>query len=268
MMQVQDERGLRARHDLAGVATRSRGACSAGVPPACRPEAGATTLPQSSVRVAGLRAAAGVVYDGAVAPFLAAWNRRQLRRRASIAAGVALYPWLLGDAFARLPQAVQRLHLAGPTAVAAGHGTVTLGTGRIARLLAWLLGVPAAGVDRPLRVTVTRSASGGETLCRRYPDATLTTTQHPAGSAGSGLLAERFGPVALVIRLEARAHGLTFMLRRATLFGLPLPRFLAPTVQARETADDGVYRFFVRVDLPGLGRLIQYQGSLPEITDG
>jgi hypothetical protein len=213
--------------------------------------------------------------DGPVA-FVARWFGSPARSARVVRSGhapgarsaVPLYRWLLADGFERLPPAVQRLHMAAPAVSAHGVATVTRGDTLLGRLLARLVGLPKPGTARELRVTVVATASGGEILSRFYPDRVFATAQVAAGAAGSGLISERVGPFALVFRLEARAHGLTFILREARLFGIRLPLPLRPIVQARETADDGTYHFFVRVDLPLIGRLIQYQGRLDEIADG
>jgi len=99
-------------------------------------------------------------------------------------------------------------------------------------------------------------------LARRYPDAELVSHQAPAGPAGAGLLAERFGPLSLILRLEPSAEGLAFALLDARCLGLSLPRALRPRLEAREFVEAGWYRFFVRLHLPLLGRLIQYEGRL------
>lgn len=153
------------------------------------------------------------------------------------------------------------MHAVAPRVEAEGFGTVTHGDNRASRLLARLLRLPGEGAERPLQVTFT-SSEAGEILARRYADAELVSLQAPAGSAGTGLLAERFGPLSLILRLEPSAEGLAFSLLEARCLGLSLPRTLRPRLEAREFVEAGWYRFFVRLDLPLLGRLIQYEGRL------
>ena len=227
--------------------------------PSSAPHRGCMTLPTTPPRLDRV-------------PVLARWFGSPARvmrsaRRARARSAVPLYPWLLADDFTRLPAAVQRLHASGPAVTARGIATVTPADTIVGRLLARLARLPVAGSGLTLRIEVT-ARGGGEDWVRHYPSAVFRTRQIAAGAAGSGLLCEPIGPIALIFRLEARSHGLTFLLREARLFGMRLPLPLRPIVQARETADDGTYRFFVRVDLPFIGRLIQYQGCLTEIENG
>lgn len=172
-----------------------------------------------------------------------------------------LYHRQMGEAARVLPPIIQRMHSASPRHVAAGFGTVTRGDNIVTRGLARLLGLPAAGIDRPLQVTF-EAGTEGESLSRRYPDRTLATFQKPGGPAGSGLLLEQFGPFLLTLRLMPSEQGLDFELIGARWHGIPLPRPAWPRLQASERAGGETYRFNVRVDLPLLGRLIQYQGRL------
>jgi len=176
-----------------------------------------------------------------------------------------LYPWLLGPAYMRLPKLVRRMHAVAPRVEARGFGSVRLGGNPVSRMLAALLRLPAEGDDRPLAVTF-EAGEAGETLSRRYSDAVLASRQSAAGEAGSGLLEESFGPLALVLRLEPSADGLAFLLQDVRCLGRSIPRALRPRVEAREFAEGGWYRFFVRVELPLLGRLIQYEGRLRRVA--
>jgi hypothetical protein len=52
-------------------------------------------------------------------------------------------------------------------------------------------------------------------------------------------------------------------LRRWSLLGLRLPRFLAPRIAAREWEDeDGRFRFDVRLGFPLAGEIVHYAGWL------
>lgn len=172
-----------------------------------------------------------------------------------------LYHWLLGDAAMGLPQVIYRMHATAPRVVALGSGTVTRGSNPVTRYLADRLRMPAAGADRPLTVVFERTADG-ESIARSYPDATLVTHQSAGGPAGSRLLAERFGPFALSILLSADGRGIDFALIGVRWRGVRLPRAAWPRLHASERADRDTYRFHVRIDLPLVGRLIEYQGAL------
>jgi Domain of unknown function (DUF4166) len=74
---------------------------------------------------------------------------------------------------------------------------------------------------------------------------------------------ERFGPLSVEIVLRPDDHGLEYPVRRGRAFGMPLPRFVMPTSETRESVDEtGVVRFDVSVSLPRGGLVVRYAGSL------
>ena len=77
-----------------------------------------------------------------------------------------------------------------------------------------------------------------------------------------GRLIESLGPFRLQLRLELGNHRLRYVLERVTLFGIPVPRSLAPDLEAWEGERDGRYEFAVEVRLPIIGRLVRYEGLL------
>lgn len=50
------------------------------------------------------------------------------------------------------------------------------------------------------------------------------------------------------------------------LWGIPLPRFLAPHIHAVETAEGGVFQFDVRITLPFGLPLLRYRGTLTPVA--
>jgi hypothetical protein len=83
--------------------------------------------------------------------------------------------------------------------------------------------------------------------------------------ASRGLLVERFGPLRFGFDLPCSPAGLEMRLRRWSLFGIPLPRALAPRIAAREWEEDGHFRFEVEVALPWGGRIVHYDGRLKRV---
>jgi hypothetical protein len=133
---------------------------------------------------------------------------------------------------------------------------------RLARILARMLGLPAAGRQVDVRLQV-RATGEGERWERAFGSRLLVTTQYPAPP---GLLGERFGAVELRFRLEARGGALVYRSTAAALrlaaARVPLPRWLAPRVRARErSAGDGV-TVRVGVTTPFAGPLLAYAGRL------
>ena len=177
----------------------------------------------------------------------------------------ALYPRLLGESWAELHPAVRRAHLeSGPIR---GTGSFQIGLGRTgwARLLARLLRLPPAAQDLATRLSVTRSLDE-EIWSRTFGEHRVVTRQR---EASGGLLAERFGILELRLRLSVVEGGLDYRQVGAALrlgvLGLPLPRWMAPRVTARERpagADSRSTQVEVQVALPAVGDLISYSGCL------
>jgi NAD(P)-dependent dehydrogenase (short-subunit alcohol dehydrogenase family) len=175
-----------------------------------------------------------------------------------------LYERLLGPAFAALPPAVRALHDLCGDAGATGEGKVERGRGLLARLVAAIMRFPPAGTW-PLRLTFTER-SGSETWTRDFGGHRFSSR---LSAARGGLIEERFGPMRFAFDVPAGQDGLEMRLRRWSAFGIPMPRFLAPRIAAREWQDaQGRFRFDVAVALPVLGEVVTYSGWLVPAGNG
>ena len=176
----------------------------------------------------------------------------------------ALYIRLLGDSWTKLAPAVRDLHRDDVAARAAGFMRVSRGENCLARWLAALLRLPAAGEAVPVTLVVTALADGEEWR-RTFANNFLISRQRPRSD---GLLAEQAGLIELRFRLEARNGGLVYHPAGAALrlgwLWVPLTRWLVPTVTARESSagTPGQTEVSVRVSLPILGLLISYEGLM------
>ncbi len=176
----------------------------------------------------------------------------------------SMYGQIIGDDYERLPPLVRNMHEVKGRHTARGRGRVERGSNFAARRLADFLGMPPEAADIPVETTFSLE-QGAETITRNYNGAILITRQAIAKSRpadGTALLLEQFGPVALFIALEGTEEGITFHLRRCSLLGLRLPQKLSPRLVARERVRDGRYHYFVRIELPLVGKLIEYEGLL------
>ena len=177
---------------------------------------------------------------------------------------LGLYPQLLGDSWVGLAEGVRGLHCTGSAVHGVGFMRVTRGRNRLARWLASLLRLPAAGEAVPVTLVVTPSAAGEEWR-RTFAGKPLVTRQW---LGPDGILVERAGLAEIRFRLEVRDGGLVFHQTGTTLrlgwLRFPLPRWLAPTVAARETpaGPSGGTAVSVRMTLPILGLLISYEGLI------
>ena len=172
-----------------------------------------------------------------------------------------LYQRLIGAAYADLPDVTQSLHTVDGELIARGRGRVARNQSPFGNWLADRLGMPKAAQDIPVTVLF-EEYDGGEKISRNYDGHILTTYQAEGSGQDAGLLKETFGPVTLYIHLDAHEDGIDFHLRRATFGVIPLPKMLRPRVTARERSLDGRHHYFVRVGLPAIGTLIEYEGLL------
>jgi hypothetical protein len=181
--------------------------------------------------------------------------------------GAPLYRRLLGDAFDALPAPIRAMHdLAGPLS-AAGRASIERGNGIGARLIAAVIRFPPAGEDIPVRVDFDVS-QGREIWRRSFDGHRMTSTQEEGRGRFDRLLCERFGPLAFGIALVCGERRLDLVLRRWSVFGIPMPRALLPLIVAHETVEDGRFRFFVEIKLRLVGLVVRYRGWLVPASAG
>ena len=179
-------------------------------------------------------------------------------------AATALYPRLIGKAWAELDASVQHWHDAAHQVQGTGLFTVRHGQRGMARFLVWLLRLPTSGEALATRLVILRHA-WGETWSRTLAGRALMTIQY---QRGTDLLAERFGYLEFWFRLRVIEHALDFWhTGTACVLGpmrVPLPRWLSPRIAAREWAglEEGSLQVAVYVSLPCIGLLLAYEGCL------
>jgi hypothetical protein len=174
-----------------------------------------------------------------------------------------LYRRLLGTAWDLLPPPLRAMH--DGTRLAEGRAVIDRGRGLLARLVAWLVGFPPEGREVP--VTVRFGAERGREHWRRaFGDGARVHRFSSLQEEGRGrferLLCERFGPFRFGLALVVDPDRLRLVLRGWSLFGLPLPLFLAPRIEAHESAPDGCFHFYVAIAHPLMGLIVRYRGSL------
>lgn len=182
----------------------------------------------------------------------------------------ALYARVLGAAWDDIPAITRHLHSPDPVVVFAGEVDVRRGTNSVTRALAHMMGLPPAG-HHLARISVSRGDDGDERLERRYGETILTTRQYLITRGEKQSLGEAFGPFRLRFALQGHEAGIDFMLMSVRAWFIPLPRAFALSVKARERVGEGPkgqarHCFDVEVSLPGLGRLIAYQGWLESLS--
>jgi hypothetical protein len=172
-----------------------------------------------------------------------------------------LYARVMGVRFDRLPTAVRTMHELYGDGGAAGEGTIERGANPIARVAGWLVRFPPAGTY-PLHVGFAER-NGAETWTRRFGPHRF----HSKLSQRGDRVAERFGPLRFAFQLPSDDQGLAMVLAGWSAGGIPLPRFLAPRIEAREWQDEaGRFRFLVAIRVPLIGAIIRYTGWLVPIS--
>lgn len=181
---------------------------------------------------------------------------------------VPLYQRVLGPDFDRLPVMVRALHDVREKSTWTGRADVERGTSILCRVLAVLAGLPPTGEDQPLTVTFTPD-NGAEVWHRAFGTTVFRTRQSAGGQSpgNTSVILETAGPPLLdLVRLHlkpyASADGLSLDLIAMRIIGIPVPRFLVPSVVTREYELDGRYRFEVEAEIKAWGRLVHYSGWL------
>ncbi len=178
-----------------------------------------------------------------------------------------LYARLLGAAWNNLPAEIRCLHDIGDQNSVEGRASVERGRGVLARLVAAIMGFPGAATDTPIRVQFT-AVDGVETWTRTFGDESFSSSQFAGRGRSQRLLCERFGPLTFAIALVSESGRLSLVLRRWSLFGIPLPMWLCPHSDSYETSEDGRFRFHVEIGHPFTGLIVRYKGWLkPSVAD-
>jgi hypothetical protein len=172
-----------------------------------------------------------------------------------------LYWRLLDDAWFGLPEPLRTMHDVAAERTAEGMATVDRGSGHLARLTAWLIGFPPAGRDVPVMVTF-RVRDGRELWLRRFGGSSFTSTQEQGQGRFDRLVCERFGPLAVGMAVVVEEDRLRLTVQRWSLFGIPMPRWLAPDCDACEYVEAGQFHFDVAIGHPLTGPIVRYRGWL------
>ena len=172
-----------------------------------------------------------------------------------------LYRRLLGDAYDALPAPLRELHDLNGDMIAEGAATVTRGSGPLARLAAAVMGFPAAGENVPLRVDF-KLENGRETWTRIFAGRSFHSTQEAGRGRFEWLVCERFGPLGAGMALVLDEGRLRLVVRRWSVFGIPLPVALAPRGDSFEYAENGRFHFHVEIGHPFTGLIVGYKGWL------
>jgi hypothetical protein len=171
---------------------------------------------------------------------------------------VPLYQRLLGNAWETLPTSLKKLHT---MRKAEGRARVEVGKNPIAWLITNVVGFPKAGDDVPVNVSF-EIKNNGELWQRTFAGRSFSSFHAEGQGYSQRLLSEQFGPFKFDQALVAADGKLSLVVRKWSMFGIPLPRALAPMGSAFEHETDGHFHFYVEIKLPLIGLIVRYQGWL------
>lgn len=204
----------------------------------------------------GARPAAGTVR---LADFDPLFGRLAIYRVIDSRPYVPLYRRVIGPAYSDMPLPVREMHDLVGDAGASGRATVVRGKSLAARLIAAIMRFPPEGVH-DLHVTF-EERGGAESWTRDFAGHAFTSVL----SQQDERLVERFGPMRFSFDLPVDADGLRMVMRGWSIFGIPMPLWLAPRSEAREWADGADFCFDVPIALPGIGVVVHYSGRLRRV---
>ncbi len=172
-----------------------------------------------------------------------------------------LFQRQLGEAWHRLPLPIRLLHdVAAPTQWQ-GRCQVQRGRHPLAWLIATANGLPQAGDDQPITLTMA-PCDEGERWLRQIGGSRFGSLLRARGEPGSGGLSERLGPVTQHMRLVVQAGRLDYRMCGWRLLGVPMPAWLGLRCTAVESSAADGLRFDVEIGHPLTGLIVRYSGWL------
>lgn len=174
---------------------------------------------------------------------------------------ISLFRHLLGPALDGLPDALRRAHDGQGRLELSGLAQIEVRPGPLPWLICALLGLPAPGRGVPVTIIFDR-APDHEHWQRRFAGRRYSSHMTAGNGRDAGLLVERMGLITNVFKVAVTGESLHLTMVRCRWLGLPLPGWLAPRCAAVEREQDGAFTFDIPIDLPWLGRLIHYRGSI------
>lgn len=175
--------------------------------------------------------------------------------------GTPPFKTVLGDCFEALPRPLRDFHGGDTETVWTGEAEARAGSNAFARAIARLVGFPTKNEVTRARVTVART-DHGEAWHRELGAVTFRSLLFAGNGRDEHLLCEQFGWVTVSMAIVWDGERLAFVPRRWRLGRVPLPQLLLPKGGSYEAEKDGRFAFDVRLELPLIGLLAAYRGTL------
>ena len=170
---------------------------------------------------------------------------------------------VLGPAFDDLAAEVRTVH-SGRDLTTLGQAEAFTGTNPLSALICFCFGLPRQGANQSVSVHFLTDAHGRDRWWRNFAGRKYSSTL-AAGAPGSGIVIERQGMLTNIFHLavENRRLVLSGLSVSAVSGGCRCPAGWRPRCVAYESgAVDGRFTFDITVDMPMIGRLIHYRGTM------
>lgn len=177
-----------------------------------------------------------------------------------------LYEQAMGSAYTKLPLPIQGLHRIDGISTFEGRAKVTRGKSPVAWLAGLIFRFPKSTIDTPVKVVLS-AQNGVETWERFFDGQRMVSLQEMGTGKWSGLIVEKFGPVAIAMAAIVKDGQMHLITKGWTFLGCPLPGWLAPGGEIFEHDSDGRFNFHVDICAPLIGRLVKYEGWLEPIAE-
>lgn len=170
-----------------------------------------------------------------------------------------LYLLLGKDQYQHLPQIIREFHQS-PNSIWQGTARVGGNNSLFLNIIRTMNSLPKITPQTPINVSV-HYRGNEEVWVRQFGQNTFTS--YLGCDLNKKLMYERIGPLRFYFKLRVEANALHWDFDSFSFLHCPLPKFLAPEADARESiSEKGKYRFMAYVHLPILGTLVDYDGEL------
>ena len=173
----------------------------------------------------------------------------------------AIFPAVLGDSFCELPKPLQELHRGEYNSEWQGNASIRGASNYVGRIVAALVGFPVSDEETSARVSIEVTRQG-ETWTRSLGGRQFRSHLSVGTGREAGLMCERFGIITVAMTITWQNDQLRFVPRHWKMGPVPLPSALLPNGDSFECVSDGSFAFNVRVEMPIIGLIAAYEGTL------
>lgn len=168
---------------------------------------------------------------------------------------MGLYQSVLGEDFEKLGNTLREFHTHPETV--SGHLSVSHHTHWVPKFFVWLMRLPKQGSNLETHLEV--DVQGEEEVwSRKIGEVRLVTRQR----VKNGKLVEIAGPISFVFDVEAEGEAMVFHHYRSTLLGIPIPKHIAPVVNAKAQPMEKGWSMWVDILCPRYGTICRYEGEI------